>query len=161
MSCANNTAHIKELGHTRWSRNRHCCFNNQPSSPLSTNMRIPNNAEFIAFFVSTGQLTGFSNQRKIDIYDQYTAADTHRFPFHVAGADSELEALNQPLALCDRPLYSVQPGDTCNSIAERFKAPTLVSFIGHICTFYLSIKIQVPDHMRKRRDQWQLHQSQK
>ena len=36
-------------------------------SPLSTNMRIPNTAEFIALFVSTGQLTGLQNQRKIDV----------------------------------------------------------------------------------------------
>ena len=29
-------------------------------------MRIPNTAEFLAFFLTTGQLTGLSNQRKID-----------------------------------------------------------------------------------------------
>ena len=88
-------------------------------------MRIPNTAEFIALFITTGQLTGFSNQRKIDrilFYDQYTA-DTRRFLFHIAVADLNSKAL---APVCDRP-YIVQPGDTCNFIAERVHAPTLVS----------------------------------
>ena len=88
-------------------------------------MRI-NTAEFIAFFVSTGQLTGLSNQRKIDIilfYDQY-AADTRRFPFHIAVADLNSEALAPSCA--DRS-YKVQRGDTCNEIAMYERAPTSVS----------------------------------
>ena len=95
-------------------------------SPLSTNMRIPNTAEFIALFVSTGQLTGLQNQRKIDvILFMINTRLTRRFPFHIAGAD--LGALAEPP--CDRPLYTVQQGDTCNSIADRFNAPTLVSLL--------------------------------
>ena len=31
--------------------------------------------------------------------------------------------------------------------------------VHHICTFYLRIKIQLPDHVRKRPDQWPVHQS--
>ena len=47
----------------------HCCLNNQSffPSPLSTNMRIPSAAELLAFFATTGQFSGLSNQRKIDI----------------------------------------------------------------------------------------------
>ena len=96
-------------------------------------MRIPNTAEFLALFVSTGQLTGFSNQRKIDIilfYDQY-AAYTHRFPFHIAVADLEaLAGPDEPPCIRRYPLYIVQAGDTCNSIAlnSPFRMfPTLVS----------------------------------
>ena len=91
-------------------------------------MRIPYTAEFIAFFVSTGQLTGLSNQRKIDIilfYDQY-AADTRRFPFHIAVADLNSEALAPSPRCVDLP-YIVQPGDTCNEIAMYERAPTSVS----------------------------------
>ena len=88
-------------------------------------MRIPNTAEFIALFITTGQLTGFSNQRKIDrilFYDQYTA-DTRRFLFHIAVADLNSEVLAPS---CSR-YYKVEKGDTCNSIAERKRTPTLVS----------------------------------
>ena len=88
-------------------------------------MRIPNAAEFIAFFVSTGQLTGLSNQRKIVIilfYDRYEA-DTRRFLFHIAVADLNSEVLAPS---CSR-YYKVEKGDTCNSIAERKRTPTLVS----------------------------------
>ena len=107
-------------------------------------MRIPNTAEFLALFISTGQLTDFSNQRKIDIIlFMINTRLTRRFPFHIAGAD--LGALAEPP--CDRPLYTVQQGDTCNHIAERFNAPTLVSLL---FTFALSLNpLQVPDHMRK------------
>ena len=41
-----------------------------------------------------------------------------------------------------------------------FPRPYVSIIIGRICTFYLSITIQVPDHVRKRRDQWKVHQSQ-
>ena len=88
-------------------------------------MRIPNAAELFAFFVSTGQLTGLSNQRKIVVilfYDLYEA-DTRRFSFHIAVADLNSEALAPS---CARS-YKVEKGDICNSIAERFRVPTLVS----------------------------------
>ena len=95
-------------------------------------MRIPNTAEFLALFVSAGQLTGLSNQRKIDIilfYDQY-AADTRRFLFHIAVADLEaLAGPDEPPCIQRFPPYIVQAGDTCNSIALRSPRyfPTLVS----------------------------------
>ena len=123
-------AHIK--GHTRWSMNLTVVLTislSSSSSLLSTNMRIPNTAEFLALFVSTGQFTSYSNQRKIDIMP-FMITDTHRFPFHIAGADSaQLGELAVPVGPpCDRPLYTVQSGDTCNSIADAFDAPTLVIF---------------------------------
>ena len=93
---------------------------------LSTNMRIPNTAEFLALFVTTGQLTGFSNQRKPDIilfYDQY-AADTRRFLFHTASADLDSEAL---APACNRPPFRIMRGDTCDLIAKIADAPMLVS----------------------------------
>ena len=93
---------------------------------LSTNMRIPNTAEFLALFVTTGQLTGFSNQRKPDIilfYDQY-AADTRRFPFHIASADLDSEAL---APACNQPPFRIVPRDTCEHIAKITDVPMLVS----------------------------------
>ena len=104
-------------------------------------MRIPNTAEFLAIFVSTGQLTGFSNQRKIDIIlFMINTRLTCRFPFDIAGAD--LGALAEPP--CDRPLYTVQEGDTCNSIVERFNAPTLVSLYVTFARFtYLKYRYQI------------------
>ena len=43
---------------------------------------------------------------------------------------------------------------------QSFPRPHVSIFIGRICSIYLYIEIQVPDHVRKRRDQWQVHQSQ-
>ena len=85
-------------------------------------MRIPNTAEFLAFFLTTGQLTGLSNQRKIDttFYDQYEA-DARRFPFHTAGTD--LKALPVAEPPCDQ-LYTISKEETCSNIALRYRVST-------------------------------------
>ena len=107
----------------------HCCFNNQPffKSTLN-NVRIPNTAEFLAIFVTTGQLTGLPNQREINIIFLWSVRGWHTsvsISYHmIASADLDSEALAPE---CNRPLYPVRPGDTCNAIAERYHAPTLVS----------------------------------
>ena len=49
------------------------------------------------------------------------ASDTRRLPFHIVGADSESKL--PPCAL----YYTVQPGDTCNRIAERERVPMSAS----------------------------------
>ena len=101
------------------------------SNPLPKNMRIPNTAEFIAFFVTgtTGQLTGFSNERKIDIIlFMISTRLTGWFSFHIAAADLNSKAL-APACDSNRPLFKfkVEDGDTCDRIGMITLAPTLVS----------------------------------
>ena len=56
-------------------------------------------------------------------------------------------------------LYTIEPGEDCKYIAAANNAPSLVSPYITFFTFYLCVKIQLPDHMRKWPDQWPVHQS--
>ena len=120
-------------------------------------MRIPNTAEFIAIFVSTGQLTGFSNQRKIDIILFWSVRGWHTLV--------SISYSGRWLGLGGTDPTKVRPSLYSpirwylQFYCRTFQSSHVSIFIGHICTFYLSIKIQVPDHMWKRGDQWRLHQS--
>ena len=116
-------------------------------------MRIP---ELFTFIAATGQLSGLSTLRKIVIvlFMNLYATDTRRLPFHIAGGDSEFSLASA----CDRS-YRVRPGDICDSIAIQNRAPTLVSLYITFAHFTYSSKKQLPDHVRKRADRWQVQQS--
>ena len=152
------TAHDHIKRHTRWTRNLTVALTiSFSSSPLPTNMRIPNTAEFLALFVSTGQLTDFSDQRKTDIILFMISTRLTRVGFHsisVHWLRGTGQSTLQPTSLYSQTRWYLQ------FYCQTFERPHVSIFIGHICTFYLSIEIQVPDHMRKRQDQWPVHQSQ-
>jgi hypothetical protein len=107
-------------------------------SPLSTNlnMRVPT-AELLTFFAATGQFSGPS-LRKILITFMTCMRLMHVLcHFHIASAKFSL--LDQPA--CDKGrLYTVQPGDICNSIAADYNAPTLVSTDNTFAHFTYALK---------------------
>ena len=148
-------------GHTRWSKNLTWAvvltISLSSSSPLSTNMRIPNTAEIFTFFAAIGQ---FSNLRKNVIVPFMTlyATNACRLPFHIGSADWELSLAPADVDIADSEFrvsdvipagaddadlapacsraYTVKPGDNCLSIAEKNGAPTLVSSYRDIVIAY-------------------------
>ena len=137
----------------------HCCFNNQPffKSTLN-NMRIPNTAEFLAIFVTTGQLTGLPNQRKINIIFLWSVRGWHTsVSISYSGRWLGLGGTGtrvQSTSISSPSRWYLQ------CYCRTLPRPHVSIFIGHICTFHLSVKIQIPDYMPKRSDQWTVHQSQ-
>ena len=121
--------HIK--GQTRWSRNLTIVL-----AIRSTLNKYANSRIFYFYRCYWPALRSFKAT-----YDRHRtfmtlyAADTHRLPFHIAGADSEFSLAQA----CDRS-YRVRPGDICDSIAIRNRAPTLISLYITIAHFTNPLK---------------------
>ena len=145
-------------GHSRWWRNLTVVLTISIFlSLLSTNtMRIPTTAEFFTFFAATGQLSGLSRQRKIVIvYFLWPVCGWHT-SIAISYSGRWLGILSSTIL---RTISYSQTWWYLQYSRYTKRRPHVSTSIHHICTFYLCIKIQLPDHMPKRPDRWQVQQS--
>ena len=138
----------------------HCCFNNQPFFKSTTQ-------QICEFLILLNLLLSLSLLASSPA-SQTSVRSTKYFPWSVLGWHTSVSIpySGRWLGLGGTDPTKVRPTSLYSPTrwylqfyCRTFQSSHVSIFIGHICTFYLSIKIQVPDHMWKRGDQWRLHQS--